>query len=293
MATRPEIVLEVMDLARQGKTATQIQIIRSQQGKMWLANSTIRDIIKRNAHAHVVVERDTVVRQNSSKSVVLIIPDIHCPFEHPDTLAFLCAVRDRIKPTHVVCLGDEMDFHAVSRWPSNPDGLSAGQEYARGVEHLLPFYREFPNVLVCTSNHTVRPFKKAFEAGLPAAMMPSYSTMLKAPDGWVWGHGHIIDDVRYIHGEGKSGQNSHLAFLRAYKQSIVHGHIHSFAAVSYEGDLFGMNAGCLIDPDAYAYAYAKNMPIKVNLGCGVVTGGKKAAFLPMFVDSKGRWTGEL
>ena len=287
MTHRPETVAQVMHHARLGLTAGQIQPLV----KPWLAESTIRSIVKRHAHDPVGGHKvDRAVVKNP-KSVVLVIPDLHCPFEHPDALAFLCAVRDRIKPTHVVCLGDEMDFHAVSRWPSNPDGLSAGQEYARGVEHLLPFYREFPDALVCTSNHTVRPFKKAFEAGLPAAMMPSYSVMLKAPDGWRWDHSHVIDGVRYVHGEGKSGQNSHIAFLRAYKQSVVHGHIHSYAAVSYEGPLFGMNVGCLIDPDAYAYA--KNMPIAVNLGCGVVTGGRKAAFLPMFVDEKGRWTGGL
>lgn len=290
MAHPKKTVDAVMHLARMGKTATEIQ------AKMkYLARSTIRDIIKRHAHDVAPSVREQKVKKHAPRveSVVLVIPDIHCPFEHPDALAFLCAVRDKIKPTHVVCLGDEMDFHAISRWPSNPDGLSAGQEYARGVEHLLPFYREFPDVLVCTSNHTVRPFKKAFEAGLPAAMMPSYSTMLRAPEGWVWEHSHVIDNVRYIHGEGKSGQNSHLAFIRAYKQSVVHGHIHSYAAVSYEGETFGMNAGCLIDPKAYAYAYAKNMPIAVNLGCGIVTDGRKAVFLPMPVDKEGRWTGEL
>lgn len=231
--------------------------------------------------------------QRTTTSVVLAIPDMHHPFCHPDTLIFLQAVKAKYKPEIIVCLGDEVDFHSISRFTPNPDGMSPGQELAAAREHLLPFFHEFPDVLVCTSNHTVRPLKKMFEGGLPQALMPSYSVMLQAPDGWVWAHSHVVDNVRYIHGEGKSGQNSHLAFMRGYKQSVVHGHIHSYAAVSHEGNLFAVNAGCLIDPAAYAYEYAKHMPVTVSLGCAVIEHGRRATFIPMWLNSEGRWCGKL
>jgi hypothetical protein len=229
----------------------------------------------------------------NKQSVVLVIPDLHCPFQHPDALEFLKAVKRRFLPTQFVCLGDEADFHAFSRYPKDPDGMGAGQELAAAKAELIPFYLEFPEMMVCTSNHTVRPMKLSFGAGLPQAFYPTYSMMLNAPDGWAWREYWEIDGVRYIHGEGKSGQGSHIRFMKDYKQSVVHGHVHSYAAVSWEGNSFAMNAGCLIDKEAYAFKYARHMPIPVSLGCGLVFNGKSAHFLPMLLDASGRWTGRL
>jgi transposase-like protein len=225
---------------------------------------------------------------------VLVIPDMHHPFCHQDTLEFLKAVRNEYKTDTVVCLGDDIDAHAFSRYPMDPDGYTAGKELAASIEALHPFYREFPNVLMCESNHTVRPWKKAFEAGLPQAFLPTYATIMKSPDGWVWQKRHSVDGVYYIHGDsGKSGFTAHINYMKAFKRSVVIGHIHSFAGVNYEGEHFGMNAGCLIDVEAYCFKYAKGMPINVNLGCGVVLNGKEAHFIPMHLNEDGRWIGSL
>ncbi len=228
-----------------------------------------------------------------TQSRVLAIPDLHCPWQHPDALEFLKAVRDRYKTTSTVCLGDEVDAMGYSRYPKDPDAPSAGKEMELAIEQLEPFYRAFPEVMVCESNHTVRPWKKAFEAGLPASFLPTMSRFLRAPDGWEWRNRWEVDGVLYHHGDmGVSGFTAHVQLMRKLKQSIVIGHIHSYAAVSYEGELFGMNAGCLIDPDAICFRYAKNMAIPVNLGCGIIIGGKQAHFIPMHTKG-GRWTGKL
>lgn len=228
------------------------------------------------------------------KNRVLVIPDIHCPFEHPDTLAFLLAVRTAYNCNMAVCLGDEIDAHAFSRYPMDPNGLTAGKELEAAIEHLLPLYQAFPNMLVCESNHTVRPWKKAFEAGLPAAFLPTYSQILKSPDGWVWRPRHIVDGVLYVHGDnGKSGQYAHVHYMKQAKQPVVIGHIHAFAGVAYEGGHFAMNAGCLIDKEAYCFKYAKGALMDVSLGCGVVLEGKQAHFIPMLTDEAGRYIGRL
>lgn len=227
-------------------------------------------------------------------SVVLAIPDLHCPFEHPDALAFLKLVRDTYRPTHIVCLGDEIDAHALSKYPKDPDGLTAGKELKEAIEHLQPFYVQFPEVKVCESNHTIRGWKLAFQAGLPKAFLRTVETVLNAPDGWTWAHRHIIDDVVYMHGDsGCSGFTAHINYMRKLKKSCVIGHIHSFAGVNYEGHLFGANSGCLIDVEAYCFKYAKGMPIPVSLGCSIIKAGKSAQFIPMHTDENGRWTGEL
>lgn len=229
-----------------------------------------------------------------SGSVVLAIPDLHCPFQHIDALDFLKAVADKIQPDKIVCLGDEIDAHAYSRWPKSPDGMTAGQELKAAIEALIPFYAAFPNVQVCISNHTIRPKKLMFDAGLPAAFWPKYETMLNAPDGWSWHEHIIIDNVRYMHGDqGKGGMNGWTKNSEVYHQSTVVGHWHSKAGVYYDSSMFNVNAGCLIDEKAYAFEYAKNSHKRPNLGCAVITHGRKAAFLPMLLDGDGRWIKSL
>jgi hypothetical protein len=241
---------------------------------------------------HAPLSKQSVV--NIHGETVLAIPDMHHPFCHPDALAFLQLVRRTYQPTKIVCLGDEVDFHALSKYPKDPNGLSPGGELSRAIEALIPFYREFPEVLVCESNHTVRGHKLAFQAGIPQAFLAHISAVLNAPDGWKWASSWEIDGVRYFHGDaGRSGQYAHLAYLKAFKQPVVIGHIHSYGGVNFEGNHFAVNSGCLIDEAAYCFAYAKNMPIRPSLGCTIVSGGKSAHFIPMLLDSNQRWIGRL
>lgn len=224
----------------------------------------------------------------------MALPDQHHPFCHLDALSFCVAVKQKYQPTEFVCLGDEVDFHAFSRYPKDPNGLSPGNELSAAIEGLIPFYKEFPVMKVCESNHTTRAHKLAFQSGLPSAFMNHIATVLNAPDGWKWANYWEIDGVRYFHGDaGRSGQYAHLHYLKAFKQSVVIGHIHSYAAVSWEGKYFAVNSGCLIDESAYAFAYGKNLPNKPNLGCSIIFEGRNAVFIPMLTDSHNRWIGRL
>jgi hypothetical protein len=227
-------------------------------------------------------------------NIVLVIPDMHHPFAHPDALDFLRAVKRRFHPTHFVCLGDEIDAHAFSRYPKDPDGMNAGQEFKAAVLALQPYYIEFPDMLVCESNHTVRPWKKAFEAGLPASFLPTVAKAMNAPDGWVWRKKHELDGVLYVHGDnGRSGQYAAVNYMKQAKQPVVIGHIHAYASVFYEGKHFAMNTGCLINRDTYPFHYASGQLLDVNIGCGIVVDGKEAYFIPMKMDSNDRWIGRL
>lgn len=165
----------------------------------------------------------------------------------------------------------------LSRFPHDPDGLSPGYELKAAIEELKPLFRLFPKVDVCTSNHTSRPFRKAFEAGIPRAYIRHYGDFLKAPSGWVWHDFIEIDKVRYFHGEGFNGQSAHINAARQYRQSVVIGHIHSFAGINYlqgpNDRLFGMNAGCLIDDRQYPFQYAKHIANRPMISCGVILEG--------------------
>lgn len=233
---------------------------------------------------------------HQGKEIVLAIPDLHFPFEHKHTFEFLQAVKSEYKPTKIVCMGDEIDAHALSNYVTDPDGYSAGQEHTLALDKLAKLYKMFPEVMVCTSNHTARPFRKAFGAGIPKAFIRSYAEILNAPKGWQWKESWTIDEVIYEHGEGYTGEAAARAIAKANMRSTVIGHIHSFAGINYvstpEKLLFGFNTGCLIDVDAYAFAYAKNMKSKPILGCGIINKGVPT-FVPMVLKKGGDWVGKL
>lgn len=227
---------------------------------------------------------------------VLAIGDLHCPFEHKDALAFLALVKKAVKPTRIVCLGDEMDAHALSEHDQDPDGLSAGQELETARKHLRPFYDLFPVVDVVESNHTSRPYRRAYKCGIPRELIRHYREFLRAPEEWNWHQRIEIDGVVYEHGEPYSGAQAAIKCAMANFKPTVIGHVHSFAGIQFYANqerlLFGFNAGCLIDAKAYAFAYGAKIKSKPIIGVGVVERGVPR-FIPLLMDRKGRWIGRL
>lgn len=163
---------------------------------------------------------------NKGKYRVLVVPDLQCPFDHRDAPAFLSWAKKKYSPDIVVNIGDEMDFNAISDWDHDPDGMSAGQELKKGIEHLQEYYDLFPNSKVCISNHTARPFRRAFKYGIPSAFIRDYREFLKAPKGWEWRDHWEVDGIRYEHGEGQSGSLGALRAALKNGQSTVIGHLH-------------------------------------------------------------------
>lgn len=232
-----------------------------------------------------------------SDIVTLAIGDLHTPFHHPDALPFLVAVRDKYKPDQVVFLGDEIDAHAISDWPTDPDGRSAGDELEEAIEALQGFYVEFPDAMICESNHTFRAAKKAYKVGLPQAFMKDIGDVLGAPKGWRWADHWIVDGVRFEHGESFGGQIGAFRTAMLNHQSTVIGHVHSFAGILYSSasageNLFGMNVGCLIDDQTYAFKYAKFVKSRPWIGVALIDCGVPM-LIPMKMDAHKRWTGKL
>lgn len=218
-------------------------------------------------------------------SNVLAISDLHAPFQHKDSIPFLLYLKKHFKCDRIVCMGDEVDHHGLSRFPKDPDGYSAGHEFKEAKLFLQELYSQFPVVQSCTSNHTSRPFRQAYECGIPEELILSYKQSLAAPDGWSWKDCHTIDGVDYIHGEGYTGQMAASKAAVQRRRSTVIGHIHTFGGVQYmqgaNDRIFGLNTGCLIDPDAYAFAYGKKLANKPTIGAGVILNGIHAFFIPL------------
>jgi hypothetical protein len=213
------------------------------------------------------------------KHRVLVVPDLQLPFAHQDAISFLKWMKKKFSPDVVVNVGDEVDFHALGDWDHDPDGSSAGDELKLALEQLEEHYTLFPNVMVCTSNHTARPFRRAFKYGIPKAFLTDY---------WE------VDGTRYEHGEGQSGPQGALKAALANMQPTVIGHIHSHAGILYSANekhlIYGFNVGSLIDRHAYAFRYGAKIKSKPILGAGIVDKGVPT-YIPMLLDQNGRWTG--
>lgn len=230
------------------------------------------------------------------KEVVLVIPDLQCPFEHKDAMEFLKVLKKAIKPTQIVCIGDSLDAHALSMYVHDPDGMSASDEYSKALVSLKKLYKIFPNATEVVSNHNQRIAKRAYNAGIPSSFLKSYREIMKYPEGWELKECLEIDKVLYEHGHSQGGVHAAFNLMTHHGQSTVIGHHHAHAGVTFKATrnkmIFGMNVGCLIDNEAYAFAYARDGKFKPTLGAGVVMQGIPY-FVPMPVDKDGRWTGEL
>lgn len=233
------------------------------------------------------------------KETVLVVSDLQIPFQHQDALDFLEGAKKKYKPTQVVCIGDEVDFHALSTsWDHDPDGMSPGDEHKKAVRVLQDYYELFPNVKSCISNHTSRPFRRAFKFGIPKAFLRSYAEMLQAPGGWEWRDYWNIDDVRYEHGDALKGgvQGVLNSACIQNQRSTVFGHYHTGAGIKYvaspESLMFSFNVGCLIDRHAYAFNYGATMKDKPVISLGIVQQGIPT-LVPMLLNKGGRWCGKF
>lgn len=227
---------------------------------------------------------------------LLVISDMHWPYAHPDTVAFLKAVKAKYKPDTVVCIGDEIDAHDMSFHDSDPDLDSAGVELEKAIKGLQPVYKLFPNVTVVESNHGSMVFRKALVGKIPKKAIKPYNDILDAPKGWKWVFDVIIQTplgpVYLCH--GKSGSAGKLA--SQYGMSSIQGHFHEKAQITYistpEKLMFDAHTGCLADDKSLALGYNKVNPKRPIVSLIVVINGVPH-IVPMVLKKGGRWVGSL
>lgn len=229
---------------------------------------------------------------------VLAISDLQVPFQHPDALSFCKAVAKKEKPDKIIQMGDLIDVHSVSDYDADPDGMSPGDELKATRKELQAWYKAFPKATVLLGNHDMRYYKAAFKARIPREILKGMGDILEAPKSWEFVEDVIIDDVLYIHGDQSTGvsANASMELAKSSMQSVCHGHYHINAGIQYYANkrhlVFSFNTGCLIDRKAYAFNYGKKLLKKPILGIGIIDNGIPK-FIPMELDSKGRWTGRL
>jgi hypothetical protein len=231
----------------------------------------------------------------SKEKRVLIISDLHAPYQHPDTLPFLRALKLKYQPTAVVLSGDEVDYHAISFHKADPDLPSAGEELERAKVFMRQMYRLFPKATILESNHGSLVYRKALDGGLPKAVFKNYNDILEAPPTWKWVNDLILDTdkgkVYFHHSRGKAFRTA-----QTYGMSHVCGHHHESFDIQFLSTpdklLFGLTVGCLVDKKSLALAYNKINLKRPIIGVAVILNGVPQ-LIPMSLDKHGRWTGSF
>lgn len=228
---------------------------------------------------------------------ILVISDLHCPFNHRDSVAFLKAVKAKYSPDRVILTGDEADFAGISFHDHDPDLDSPGAELDATIKALKPLYKLFPKAQILESNHGSLVLRKAKATGLSTRYFKTYGEILSAPKGWTW---HF--DITLTLPDGTACYFHHSKGVNAKKNSqamgmsFVQGHHHETFELSFWGNpnalLFGMTVGCLVNTKSLAMAYNKNNLKRPVLGCGYIK-DSKPFLIPMVVDKHNRWVGYL
>lgn len=224
-------------------------------------------------------------KQHNLKRPVGVFSDTHIPFDHPNYLQFLIDTFKQYNVGQVVCCGDIVDHHALSRFQTETCAKGSYDELDMAIERLKAYTKAFPKCRVTLGNHDLIPERQAASVGIGKRYLKSLSELLELPKTWLIEEEFILDGVLYKHGINCLGKDGALNTAISERMSTVIGHSHSFGGCKYSANkrdiIFGLNVGCGIDIDAYAFAYGKYDKNRPTLGCGIVFDSGNAIFVPM------------
>ena len=240
----------------------------------------------RRAYSKLIKPADT--KLHAGKDRVLVFSCTHAPAMRDDFIPFLQSIYKKHNCTRVVHLGDLVDWHAISFHESDPSLPSPSEEFTAALRQVRELHSAFPVLDYMIGNHDALPDRQARRLGLPSEVMKDFQSLWEL-DGWtihprfarLW-----IDNVQYRHGDmGKGGMNAAKANAMAEFCSLVQGHLHAQAGVTYHANeqscVFGLSVGCGVAHSHPAMNYGRVYTAKPIVGCGVVYNDKFAVFEPM------------
>jgi predicted phosphodiesterase len=237
------------------------------------------------------------------QKLILILSDLHAPYQHPDALDFIKALIKETGFSHrkkghiAVCLGDEIDGHSWSFHDSDPSLLAPADELKEATWFHQDLSKVIPKMSLIDSNHGSLIYRKQKTHGLPMEVFKSYGEILQVPKTWKW-----TFDLTLKMSNGQSvyfhhGKNANVTKLsQSMGMSAVQGHYHEKFKIEYWGNPLGLNwgmqCGCLIDPKSYAFAYNKTNLQRPIIGTGIIQDGIPK-LVPMILGKNGRWVRRL
>lgn len=206
------------------------------------------------------------LKDNSNR--VLVVGDLHTPFELDGYLNFCIEQKERFNCNEIIFIGDVIDNHYSSYHETDADGMSGGDELDAAIKKLAKWYKAFPKATVIIGNHDRMVMRKAQTSAVPAKWIKEYKDVLEVP-GWSFVDRIVIDGVQYIHGEAGTARTKAQSDMMPTVQGHLHTQCYTHWLVGQKFKIFGVQVGCGIDHESYAMAYAKRGK-KPAIGCAVI-----------------------
>ncbi len=214
-------------------------------------------------------------RATLEENRVLVIGDLHCPFELDGYFEFCKETYVKYGCNKVVFIGDCIDSHFASYHETDADGLGGKAELDLAVDKLKKWYDEFPNADVTLGNHDRIIIRKAQTSNIPSKWIKEFRDVLETPN-WRFVTDVYYDGVRYVHGD-KSGKPR--TAVKRDMVSTVSGHYHTDMYCEWmfgkTRAIFALAVGCGIDSKSYAMGYMQGGK-KEAIGVAIVIGGHTA-----------------
>lgn len=297
--TPPEIEKKIVDLLEKGLTSR--EIAKNLFGKA-SRKSTVNYVINRlglrkpkNELKGYMTPKGSQkkIEQEKDNSRVLLISDLHFPYEHRDTLKFLEYLKEKYDPTRIISLGDELDQHCLSYHDSDPDLFSASGELNEAKKRVKKLKQLFPEMDILESNHGSLIWRKAKTHGIPKEYIKSYQDVIGVDDLWKW-HFELTIDLpngqKCYFTHGKTADVVKLS--QQMGMNAVQGHYHEKFGIQYWGNptglYWGLQVGCIVDDDSLAFSYNNTNIKRPIIGTGLII-DSQPVLEPMILDSNGRW----
>ncbi len=219
---------------------------------------------------------------------ILVLGDVHAPYEHKKALQWAYRIADELKPTHVVQVGDLKDQFSFSRYPK-VHKMDPEEELTRAravAEKMWSHFKGLSCYQLC-GNHDDRALKKTLAAAPELACLVGRSLreLYTFPGVKTIHDGReelLINGIVFQHGHrAKLGMHA-----RYNQQSTVCGHSHTGGVAfmrNAKGVYWELNAGFLGDVHSPAFNYhAQARMHTTTLGVGLIDeiGGSQ---VPMFI----------
>jgi len=195
---------------------------------------------------------------------VLVLSDLHIPFQSNHAVAAALGYGDEYKPTAVLINGDLFDFYQISRFDKNPTLASVSSELLAGGQFLDHLRKRYPKAELYfkLGNHDERWASYIFKAAPLLADVPGILDHWHKPAGIERNRVTVIGEQRpvmlgklpILHGhELGRGISSPVnpargAFLRAHHTILV-GHSHQTSGHAdtniFHTETFCWSTGCL------------------------------------------------
>ena len=210
---------------------------------------------------------------NTDERRILVIGDIHAPFELKGYLEFCQETYSKYLCNQVIYIGDIIDNHYTSYHETSSDAMGGLDELEYAIKAVKRWSDAFPVADVLIGNHDRMVMRKAQTSDIPSAWIKSYNEVLGT--NWNWTERVVYDNVQYVHGEGGTASTKSKNDMMSTVQGHIHTQCYTMWSVGRNFKVFGMQVGCGVDGSSYATAYAKNFK-KQAIGCGVILGGHTA-----------------